>query len=304
MVKQRRENGHRGRSGWQRDAAASYPVHCTSTAPGAATPITQRRGRRCVTARRRLGWALGSGLPSARGILSYALVSGVGAGVGEAGSAMPRVPAPCRELAQRHNTDVRTTGVTALVRRRIMPFVAVLICVLAHLPALAPAGRAVAHAQQPASRPRVGLALGGGGARGLAHIGVLEWLEEHRIPVDAIAGTSMGGLVGGGYATGRSAAEVRAMVAGIDWDRVFRGEVEYALKSFRRKEDRRSHPVRLEFGLRGGLRLEPTKDGRRGRRDGPPDQDCPRYGRQGPHCRDDHPQDAPRQCAEPGPRST
>ena len=122
------------------------------------------------------------------------------------------------------------------------------------------AGQSVAHAQESASRHRVGLALGGGAARGLAHVGVLEWLEEHRIPVDAVAGTSMGGLVGGGYATGLSAAGVRALVGGIDWDRVFRGEVEYALKSFRRKEDRRGYPVRPEFGLRGGLRLMASLD--------------------------------------------
>jgi NTE family protein len=110
------------------------------------------------------------------------------------------------------------------------------------------------------ARPRVGLALGGGSARGLAHVGVLEWLEEHRIPVDVIAGTSIGGLVGGGYATGRSAADVRALIQAIDWDAMFRGEVEYALKAFRRKEDRRDFPVRLELGLRDGLRLAPGLD--------------------------------------------
>ena len=120
--------------------------------------------------------------------------------------------------------------------------------------------QSAAHAQQPASRPRVGLALGGGAARGLAHVGVLEWLEEHRIPVDAVAGTSIGGLVAGGYATGRSAAELRAMVAGFDWNRVFRGDVEYSLKSFRRKRDRRGYPVRIEFGLRGGFRMAPSLD--------------------------------------------
>jgi NTE family protein len=48
-------------------------------------------------------------------------------------------------------------------------------------------------AQTPApARPRIGLALGGGSARGLAHVGVLRWLEEHRVPIDVIAGTSMG----------------------------------------------------------------------------------------------------------------
>ena len=117
-----------------------------------------------------------------------------------------------------------------------------------------------AHAQQSADRPRVGLALGGGGARGLAHVGVLEWLEEHRIPVDAIAGTSMGGLVGGSYAAGLTAAKVRAMVAGVDWDRMFGGQVEYARMSYRRKEDRRAYPVRNELGLRGGLRLVQSLD--------------------------------------------
>ena len=117
-----------------------------------------------------------------------------------------------------------------------------------------------AHGQQPGNRPRVGLALGGGAARGFAHMGVLEWLEEHRIPVDAIAGTSMGGLVGGLYATGLTAAEVRTTVADADWDRLFGGEVEYALMSFRRKEDLRGYPVRHELGLRGGLRLVQSLD--------------------------------------------
>ena len=112
----------------------------------------------------------------------------------------------------------------------------------------------------PEGRPRIGLALGGGSARGLAHVGVLEWLEEHRIPVDVIAGTSIGGLVGGGYATGRSAADLRTLIEAIDWDAMFRGEVHYPLKTFRRKEDRRDFPVRLDLGLRGGLRLAPGLD--------------------------------------------
>ncbi len=54
-----------------------------------------------------------------------------------------------------------------------------------------------ARGQPASSRPRVGVALGGGSARGLAHVGVLRWLEEHRIPIDIVAGTSMGGLIGG-----------------------------------------------------------------------------------------------------------
>ena len=60
------------------------------------------------------------------------------------------------------------------------------------------------HAGSPKLRPRIGLVLEGGGALGLAHVGVIKWLEENRIPVDVIAGTSMGGVVGGIYASGES----------------------------------------------------------------------------------------------------
>ena len=70
-------------------------------------------------------------------------------------------------------------------------------------------------------RPRVGVALGGGSARGLAHVGVLRWLEEHHIPIDVLAGTSMGGLIGGSYATGMPPGEIEEMLAGIDWDAMF-----------------------------------------------------------------------------------
>src|SRR6201987_4237030 len=97
-----------------------------------------------------------------------------------------------------------------------------------------------AHAQNeasPSSEPKIGLVLEGGAALGLAHIGVIRWLEEHRIPVSYVAGTSMGGLVGGLYATGNSPAEIQTLVDGIDWDIVLRGEVPYGDLSFRRKED-------------------------------------------------------------------
>src|SRR6516164_1236998 len=62
-------------------------------------------------------------------------------------------------------------------------------------------------ASQPQSRTKIGVALEGGGALGLAHVGVLDWFEQHHIPVDYIAGTSMGGLVGGLYAIGKSPQE-------------------------------------------------------------------------------------------------
>jgi NTE family protein len=104
-------------------------------------------------------------------------------------------------------------------------------------------------------RPRIGLALGGGVARGVAHIGVIEWLEEHHVPVDVIAGTSAGGLVGGAYATGMTPEELRALMRSVDWDTMFQSDAPYALLDFRRKEDARDYPAPIEFGLRKGFRL-------------------------------------------------
>ena len=74
-----------------------------------------------------------------------------------------------------------------------------------------------------ASRPRVALVLAGGGARGGAHIGVLKVLEELRVPVDCIAGTSMGALVGGGYASGMPAADIEQFIRKVDWKSVVAG---------------------------------------------------------------------------------
>ena len=95
------------------------------------------------------------------------------------------------------------------------------------------------------------VAFGGGSARGIAHVGIIRWFEEHRIPIDAAAGTSMGGLVGGAFATG--------------WTRRARGHASlarlgsalrrlvFAHKNIRRKADARAYPSRLEFGLKGGI---------------------------------------------------
>ncbi|MBB5340122.1 patatin-like phospholipase family protein [Tunturiibacter gelidoferens] len=104
-------------------------------------------------------------------------------------------------------------------------------------------------------RPKLGLVLEGGGALGLAHIGVITWMEEHRIPVSYVAGTSMGGLVGGIYATGRSPAEVRELINGIDWDQVLSGATPFSDLAFRRKQDAHEVPGSLEFGLRKGLQF-------------------------------------------------
>jgi NTE family protein len=108
---------------------------------------------------------------------------------------------------------------------------------------------------QPKKRRTIGLALQGGGALGLAHVGVITWLEEHHIPVDYVSGTSMGGLVGGAFATGRNGAELRQLVNGIQWDEVMAGQTPFDDLSFRRKQDARDYPNSLEFGLRKGLQF-------------------------------------------------
>jgi NTE family protein len=110
-------------------------------------------------------------------------------------------------------------------------------------------------AVQPSARPKLGLALGGGAARGIAHIGLLQWLEEHRIPVDFIAGTSMGGLVGGAYAAGMTPEELRELMRDADWDLIFLADSPFKYKTFRRKEDARQFPAQIELGLKKGLTL-------------------------------------------------
>lgn len=114
---------------------------------------------------------------------------------------------------------------------------------------------AVSLAAQTPPRPRVGLVLSGGSALGLSHIGVLKWLDEHHIPVDAIGGTSMGGLVAGLYATGHSADEIEKFVAGIDWSQAFAPGAPFRDLTYRRKEDKRAFPNNLELGLKGGVKL-------------------------------------------------
>jgi NTE family protein len=87
----------------------------------------------------------------------------------------------------------------------------------------------------------------------MAHIGILQWLEEHRIPIDFIAGASMGGLVGGAYAAGMTPEELRVLMRDADWDRVFLADSPYRYKTFRRKEDAREFPSLIELGLKHGV---------------------------------------------------
>jgi len=107
--------------------------------------------------------------------------------------------------------------------------------------------------QTPARRPRIGLALSGGGALGLAEIGVIQWMEQNHIPVDRIAGTSMGSIIGAMYATGMSPAEIEKFAEQVDWDAAFLPEPTYSQLSYRRKQDRRDFLIAARLGLKHGL---------------------------------------------------
>jgi len=104
-------------------------------------------------------------------------------------------------------------------------------------------------------RPTVGVALEGGGALGLAHIGVLRWFEQHHIPIDYLSGNSMGALVGGLYATGKSPDELERLVKQMDWPLVLGGKTPYEDLSFRRKEDARAAQDDLAIGFKHGVSL-------------------------------------------------
>ena len=105
-----------------------------------------------------------------------------------------------------------------------------------------------------ASRPKIGLVLGGGGALGISHIGVLKVLEEQHIPIDYIAGTSMGSIIGGLYASGMAPDEIQAFLAGLDWDEVLSDATPRRELFFRRKQDDQRYL--FEMGLnRGGPKM-------------------------------------------------
>jgi NTE family protein len=108
-----------------------------------------------------------------------------------------------------------------------------------------------------AVRPRVCLVLSGGGARGMAHIGVLKVLEDLKVPIDCIAGTSMGAIVGGLYASGMTAREIDATMHSVDWQEAFRDTPPRRDLAFRRKQDDRNFLVRLPLGLKHGQILLP-----------------------------------------------
>lgn len=101
-------------------------------------------------------------------------------------------------------------------------------------------------------RPKIGLVLSGGGARGLAHVGVLKELEAARIPIDYVAGTSMGSIIGGLYASGMTPAELERRILAMNWDAMFADRPPREELSLRRKVDDLRLTLPLEFGMRDG----------------------------------------------------
>ena len=136
--------------------------------------------------------------------------------------------------------------------------VARLVWIVALLATAALAGEA-------SERPRIGLVLAGGGAKGAAHVGVIEVLDEMRIPIDCIAGTSMGALVGGTFATGATAVEIDTAVRMIDWSRTVGGAGLRDIAPIDRKLNGAMYSNNLEVGIGAdGLRtpdaLIPTQE--------------------------------------------
>jgi len=101
-----------------------------------------------------------------------------------------------------------------------------------------------------AVRPRIGLVLSGGGARGAAHVGVLKVLDEMHVPIDAIAGTSMGAVVGGLYASGMPARDIEKLMTSVNWQDAFQDRPPRAELGYRRKQDDRNFLVRYALGVR------------------------------------------------------
>ncbi|MCS6211005.1 patatin-like phospholipase family protein [Shewanella baltica] len=109
-----------------------------------------------------------------------------------------------------------------------------------------------------ADRLKIGVVLSGGGAKGAAHVGVLKILEEHNIPVDYIAGTSIGAYVAGMYSLGYSASEVEAIMMGVDWDSGYSDTIPRNILSYRDKQLRDRYNIPLNIGYNEGQVRAPS----------------------------------------------
>ena len=144
------------------------------------------------------------------------------------------------------------------MRTRFFPRLLLLLALsLGGAAAVADEAAPVAQSGPAAQRPRIGLVLSGGGARGAAHVGVLEVLDELHVPVDAIAGTSMGAVIGGLYASGMSGREIDALLSSVDWSDAFRDRPRRTDLAFRRKLEDLDYLVSIPLGVRGRRLLIP-----------------------------------------------
>ncbi len=116
-------------------------------------------------------------------------------------------------------------------------------------PAQSIAGSTPTSSADAAKRPRIGLVLAGGGAKGAAHVGVLKVLEELHVPIDCIAGTSMGALIGAGYASGVPSEFMRTFLTGIDWQAVVGGLGQRDLEPIEQKRQGVTYSNTLEMGI-------------------------------------------------------
>jgi NTE family protein len=128
--------------------------------------------------------------------------------------------------------------------RSLMQALLIVLAMVVCVPRVVPQAEAGSH-----QRPRIGLALSGGGARGAAHVGVLRVLEEMQIPVDYIAGTSMGSVVGGLYASGMSVDGIEEALAEIPWKDIFSDRQPREDRRYRRKQDDYVYLVKHKVGV-------------------------------------------------------
>jgi NTE family protein len=153
-----------------------------------------------------------------------------------------------------HPAEIRRTSALEIVMSRAFSWSqlasATVGCLLATGTAYAADPGAIAVIATDSPRPRVGLVLAGGGAKGGAHVGVLKVLEELHVPIDCIAGTSMGALVGGGYASGIPAKGLEEFVTGIDWKAVVGGVGKRDLQTIEQKRAGVTYSNDIELGLK------------------------------------------------------
>jgi NTE family protein len=150
--------------------------------------------------------------------------------------------------------------ISARLPRALVPAIVIGVAMAANAqspsPPSATAQRASSTATAPGKPPRIGLALSGGGARGIAHVGVLKVLEEMRIPISCVTGTSMGSIVGGTFAAGRTPEEMEKLVLDAHWDELFRDRPPRSEIAIRRKVEDYQTLFAPEFGVKdGGLAL-------------------------------------------------